>query len=83
MLNIKFKKLTTTIMLISFLTSFTPVFAINSNSTNNNKNDSTQSINLTGEVNLKKGNQLISVSLRESDVKHIDCLLTAFSCLFK
>lgn len=73
MLNIKFKKLTATMMLMTFLTSFMPAFSINPIATEikTTENDTRQAISLTGEVNLKKGNQLISVSLRESDVKQV------------
>ena len=75
MLNIRIKKITTTLMLLSFLFTMTPAFAVTQANVRTNVSSAasknTQPIKLTGDVNLKQGNQMISVSLRDSDVKQV------------
>lgn len=80
MYNIKFKKVIVTMLLAAFINILTPAFAITQNAkirSNSQSNKSTsqssaiKAIKLTGDVNLKGGNQLVSVSLRDSDVKQV------------
>lgn len=75
-MNIKFKKITVLTMLVAFLSTLTPAFAINQTtplrtSAVNKETENVRAVKLVGDVNLKKGNQMISVSLRDSDVKQV------------
>lgn len=75
-MNILNKKIVVISMLIAFLATLLPSFAINQTSplrTNVSNTDAEEikAVKLVGDVNLKKGNQLISVSLRDSDVKQV------------
>ena len=76
MTNILNKKFAVVVMLVAFLSSLTPSFAINQatplrTTVSNSQKDDIKAVKLVGDVNLKKGNQLISVSLRDSDVKQV------------
>ena len=76
MTNILNKKIAVVVMLVAFLSSLTPSFAINQatplrTTVSNSQKDDIKAVKLVGDVNLKKGNQLISVSLRDSDVKQV------------
>ncbi|MBO5947822.1 hypothetical protein J6Q66_03195 [bacterium] len=76
MMNILNKKFAVVVMLVAFLSSLTPSFAINQatplrTTVSNSQKDDIKAVKLVGDVNLKKGNQLISVSLRDSDVKQV------------
>lgn len=75
-MNILNKKFAVVVMLVAFLSSLTPSFAINQatplrTTVSNSQKDDIKAVKLVGDVNLKKGNQLISVSLRDSDVKQV------------
>ena len=76
MMNILNKKIAVVVMLVAFLSSLAPSFAINQatplrTTVSNSQKDDIKAVKLVGDVNLKKGNQLISVSLRDSDVKQV------------